>query len=99
MEAAMASRLVKLRRANLGLVAGSALALGLLPHAALAMSAVFTWAGIAPCEKVSPAFTLKDVPTGTQNLRFVLHDNDAPHFQHGGSTVIYDGPKVPQGPT
>ncbi len=85
------------RRVQLGLIACSALAMGLVPQTALAMSAAFTWAGIAPCEKVSPAFTLKDVPRDTQNLRFVLHDNDAPHFEHGGSTIVYEGPKVPQG--
>lgn len=85
------------RRVKLGLVAGPVLAFALVPQTASAMSAVFTWAGIAPCEKVSPAFTLKDVPRDTENLRFELRDNDAPHFEHGGSTVIYEGPKVPQG--
>lgn len=85
------------QRLKLGLIAASALLFTLAPHTASAMSAAFTWAGIAPCEKVSPAFTLKDVPAGTEKLSFVMHDRDAPHFQHGGSTILYAGPKVPSG--
>ncbi|MGB8278782.1 MAG: YbhB/YbcL family Raf kinase inhibitor-like protein [Methylovirgula sp.] len=69
----------------------------LVPHEALAMNASFSWAGIAPCKRVSPAFMIEDAPAGTKRLRFMLHDEDAPHFHHGGSTVAYTGPKVPQG--
>jgi phosphatidylethanolamine-binding protein (PEBP) family uncharacterized protein len=81
---------------------GSALALaagiiGLSSSFALSMSASFTWAGIAACEKVSPSFMLKDVPAGTQHLRFVMHDKDAPHFEHGGSTIAYAGLSVASG--
>lgn len=69
----------------------------LASHGALAMTASFSWRGIAPCAHVSPAFSFEDVPPGTRRLRFVMHDRDAPHFHHGGSTVIYSGPHIPQG--
>lgn len=81
----------------LSALALSVLVWGLAPNPAAAMSAAFTWAGIAPCEKVSPAFTLQDVPSGTERLRFTMHDKDAPHFQHGGSTIPFAGPKVASG--
>jgi len=68
-----------------------------LPHAALAMSASFSWHGIAPCVHVSPPFVLKDVPPKTARLRFVMHDKDAPHFHHGGSTIMYTGPQIAEG--
>lgn len=63
---------------------------------AFAMKASFSWAGIPACDKISPAFSISDAPPETKNLRFTLHDNDAPNFRHGGSTVIY-GAKVPKG--
>ncbi len=69
----------------------------LVPQAALAMSASFSWAGIAPCKRVSPAFVIEDAPPGTKRLRFMMHDQDAPHFHHGGSIVAYTGSNVLQG--
>lgn len=60
-------------------------------------TASFTWAGIAPCEKISPSFTLKAVPQGTERLRFTMHDQQAPHFPHAGSTIAYAGDKVAEG--
>lgn len=69
----------------------------LLPHAAAAMSASFSWQGIAPCVHVSPPFVLKDVPGKTARLRFVMHDRNAPHFHHGGSTIVYTGPQIARG--
>lgn len=81
-------------RAALGFAAALAC---LVPHEALAMNASFSWAGIAPCKRVSPAFVIEDAPAGTKRLRFMMHDEDAPHFHHGGSTVAYTGSKVPQG--
>ena len=69
----------------------------LAPHAALAMSASFSWAGIPACKTISPAFSVKDVPAGTKKLSFVMHDEQAPYFPHGGSTVNYAGATVPQG--
>lgn len=71
--------------------------LSLVSHAALAMSASFSWTGIAACQRVSPGFSVKDVPQGTKRLRFTLHDEQASHFYHGGSTVAYSGAIVPQG--
>ncbi len=71
---------------------GFALALAsLIPQEAFAMKASFSWAGIPACETISPAFTIADAPAGTKSLRFMLHDKDAPHFHHGGSTVAYSG--------
>jgi phosphatidylethanolamine-binding protein (PEBP) family uncharacterized protein len=64
---------------------------------AFGMNASFSWAGIPACEKISPAFTISDAPPDTKSLRFTLHDNDAPHFNHGGSKVAYGGRTVPQG--
>jgi hypothetical protein len=43
--------------------------------------------GHPPCQTISPAFTLHDVPPGTKQLRFVMHDEQAPSFRHGGSTI------------
>ncbi|HEY5225179.1 MAG TPA: phospholipid-binding protein [Methylovirgula sp.] len=57
----------------------------------------FSWHGIAPCVHVSPPFVLKDVPPKTARLRFVMHDKDAPHFHHGGSTIMYTGPQIAEG--
>jgi hypothetical protein len=27
---------------------------------------------------------------GTESLRFMMNDDDAPNFQHGGSTIPYN---------
>jgi len=70
----------------------------LVPSAALALSAAFTWKGIGACGGTSPAFTVRAVPKGTASLRFAMRDLDAPSFRHGGSTVAYDGKgRVAQG--
>ncbi|MHB8886527.1 MAG: YbhB/YbcL family Raf kinase inhibitor-like protein [Methylovirgula sp.] len=69
----------------------------LASHAALALQASFSWQGIAACQRVSPAFSVNDVPPGTKRLRFTLHDEQAPRFRHGGSSVAYSGAKIPQG--
>ena len=67
-------------------------------HDASAFSANFSWAGIRPCGGVSPAFTIHDAPKETESLHFIMSDKDAPHFQHGGSTVPYYGDgHVPEG--
>ncbi|HEY1736084.1 MAG TPA: phospholipid-binding protein [Methylovirgula sp.] len=79
------------------LIFGFALAVALVPQGAFAMKASFSWAGIPACDKISPAFTIADAPAGTKNLRFVMHDKDAPNFHHGGSTVVYAGGGVAQG--
>jgi hypothetical protein len=50
-------------------------------HAASAFSANFSWAGIRPCGRVSPAFTIHDAPKETASLHFMMSDKDAPHFQ------------------
>jgi len=54
-------------------------------------SAKFSWQGIPPCSTTSPAFTVSGVPRGTVALAFLMRDQDAPDFQHGGSTVPYAG--------
>jgi phosphatidylethanolamine-binding protein (PEBP) family uncharacterized protein len=67
-------------------------------HEAPAFSASFSWSGIKPCGRTSPAFTIHDAPKGTESLRFMMIDKDAPNFQHGGSTIPYnDNGRVPEG--
>jgi hypothetical protein len=67
-------------------------------HNASAFNASFSWSGISACGKASPAFTIHDAPNGTESLRFMMSDKDAPRFRHGGSTVRYDGSgHVPEG--
>ncbi len=61
---------------------------------ASAFSARFSWKGHPACSSVSPAFSISGAPPGTAALAFVLHDRDAPDFQHGGSTVPYTGKGV-----
>jgi phosphatidylethanolamine-binding protein (PEBP) family uncharacterized protein len=69
-----------------------------LQTSANAFSASFSWAGIPSCQAQSPAFTLHDVPPGTKQLRFIMHDEQVPSFRHGGSTVAYSGSDaVPKG--
>jgi phosphatidylethanolamine-binding protein (PEBP) family uncharacterized protein len=64
---------------------------------AQAFSARFSWAGIAACEAVSPAFDLSGVPAGTKKLRFTMTDLNVPSFHHGGATVDYQGGHVKKG--
>jgi phosphatidylethanolamine-binding protein (PEBP) family uncharacterized protein len=64
---------------------------------ASAMSASFSWAGIAACSATSPAFTVTGTPPGTANLRFVMRDQNVPTFNHGGGTVPLGGGKIAQG--
>lgn len=73
------------------------LSLGAMPGPASAFTASFSWAGIPACAKISPAFALSGVPSGTKRLRFSMTDLDVPTFHHGGSTVGYDGDTVKQG--
>ena len=76
------------------IAAGAALSSG----PALAFSATFSWKGVPACASVSPAFALSGVPKGTTALAFVMHDQQAPGFEHGGSTVAYrGGGMVPEG--
>ena len=39
----------------------------------------------------NPAFKLKDVPEGTQFIRFKMVDLDVPNYDHGGGVVKYTG--------
>jgi phosphatidylethanolamine-binding protein (PEBP) family uncharacterized protein len=67
-------------------------------HEASAFSASFSWSGIEACGRISPAFTIQDAPNGTESLRFIMNDKDAPNFRHGGSTVPYNASgHVPEG--
>jgi phosphatidylethanolamine-binding protein (PEBP) family uncharacterized protein len=83
-----------MRSAAIGIIL-AAIALG--PSPAFAMSASFSWAGVAACSGPSPAFTVTGAPAGTANLRFVMHDQNVPDFNHGGGTVPLAGGKVAQG--
>ena len=73
------------------LVAGSAF---VATTFAASFSARFSWKGVPACGSVSPAFSISGAPPGTAGLAFVMHDRDAPDFQHGGSTVPYAGQGV-----
>ena len=61
---------------------------------AASFSARFSWRGVPACGSVSPAFSISGAPPGTVALSFVMHDRDAPDFQHGGSTVPYAGQRA-----
>jgi len=74
-----------------------ALAMAAAPATASAFSARFSWAGIAACERISPAFELAGVPAGSKRLRFEMKDLDVPGFHHGGSAIAYEGDTVKQG--
>jgi phosphatidylethanolamine-binding protein (PEBP) family uncharacterized protein len=62
-------------------------------HEASAFSANFSWSGISACGKTSPAFTIRDAPKGTESLRFVMSDKDAPPE----GEINYIGPCPPSG--
>jgi phosphatidylethanolamine-binding protein (PEBP) family uncharacterized protein len=62
-----------------------------------AMSASFSWNGVAACSGASPAFTITQAPKGTTNLRLAMRDQNAPDYNHGGGTVAFSGSGVPQG--
>ncbi len=73
-----------------------------LPAQAFELS--FSWGPLKSCTSgrpntvASPEFRLKDVPEGTQFIRFKLVDRNAPQFNHGGGTVAWNGGKtVPAG--
>jgi phosphatidylethanolamine-binding protein (PEBP) family uncharacterized protein len=77
------------RIAGCGVAAGLWLTALMTPAAAFTVK--FSWSGIPACSNQSPAFTIIGAPTGTSALSFTLHDQDAPDFVHGGSTVPYAG--------
>jgi len=84
-------------KVSLFVLAAATVIAAFAPVKASAFTASYSWAGVAACQKISPAFTLSAVPTGTRRLRFVMTDLDMPSFHHGGGIVIYDGENVPQG--
>jgi phosphatidylethanolamine-binding protein (PEBP) family uncharacterized protein len=79
------------------LVPIGALAVTVLPAQADTLSVRFSWAGIPACAAISPAFELGGVPVGTKRLRFTMIDLYALTFDHGGSTITYDGDGVSKG--
>ena len=60
-------------------------------------SASFEWGKIKRCTtgypgKVpNPIFTLHGVPAETVRLKFRMQDLNAPSYQHGGGTIVWDG--------
>jgi len=85
-------------RSSLSLLAAvAALTMLAMPGRASAFTLNFSWAGIPACQRISPAFTLSDVPSGTKRLRFNMTDLDVPGFHHGGSVIAYEGDAVKQG--
>ena len=75
------------------------LALLTLPGAALAQdfSFDFDWGDIPLCTTGNPGsvpnpiFRLKNVPDGTEQIKFSMKDLDAPRYQHGGGKVAWNG--------
>jgi phosphatidylethanolamine-binding protein (PEBP) family uncharacterized protein len=73
----------------------AALACALLPGAALAdFSIAFSgWGNIPVCTSGrpntvgNPAFTVRDVPAGTETIEFRLTDLDVPSYNHGGARL------------
>lgn len=70
----------------------------------------FTWDLTEGCRNVkSPPFTVNNVPLGTKFLRFDMYDRNRraynpgggtgfrSPFQHGGSTIAYDGAEIAHG--
>jgi len=57
----------------------------------------FSWAGIPACASISPPFELRVVPIDTKQLRFTMTDLNVPTFNHGGSTIAYNGSTVGRG--
>lgn len=51
----------------------------------------FSWEGTSACGSRSPAFTVANVPPGTDVLSFRMVDLDVPGFSHGGGQVAYKG--------
>ena len=79
-----------------------AMTFSLLATPAAAFDFSFDWSGLKSCTNgrpnvvANPAFTLKDVPSGTKYIRFKLKDRDVPSYNHGGGVVAYKGQKVIQ---
>jgi len=86
-----------MRALPFALVPICALAVTVLPAQADTLSVRFSWAGIPACVAISPAFELGGVPVGTKRLRFTMTDLYVLTFQHGGSTITYDGDSVNKG--
>ncbi|MBF9048579.1 phospholipid-binding protein [Roseobacter sp. HKCCD9010] len=83
----------------------SVLALALSATAALAEFRLsFEWGDIPLCTTGrpntvgNPAFTLRDVPAGTETIEFRLVDLDVPSYNHGGGRLRISGSgTVPEG--
>jgi phosphatidylethanolamine-binding protein (PEBP) family uncharacterized protein len=83
------------------------IALGFFLAASPAMAEfkiTFDWGDIPLCTSGmpnrvgSPAFVVKDLPTGTTQIQFRLKDLDAPSYNHGGGKVkIAKDGKLPFG--
>ncbi len=69
----------------------------LMSQSVFAFSINFNWGNIALCTSGNPFiidnpnFVLKDVPAGTQKIRFKMVDLNAPSYNHGGGTITYSG--------
>lgn len=71
--------------------------LAIAPTLGSAFEIGFEWGGLKLCTSgnpntvTNPKFTLKDVPAGTEYIRFRLVDRNVPSYNHGGGTVKWDG--------
>lgn len=86
------------------LVSLAFLALVLTAAPAAAFEISFTWDGLKRCTTgdpntvPNPVFALKNVPAGTQFIRFKLVDKNAAGYNHGGGIVAWKGEaEVPAG--
>jgi phosphatidylethanolamine-binding protein (PEBP) family uncharacterized protein len=78
-------------------IAVLSLSLCLVTLPATAFDLSFAWGPLKSCTNgrpntvASPQFTLKDVPEGTQFIRFKMVDKNRPSVNHGGGTVAWAG--------
>ncbi len=69
----------------------------LAASAAHAFSIEFDWSGLKHCTNgnpntvPSPTFKVRDVPEGTQFIRFKLVDTNVPNYNHGSGVVAWNG--------
>jgi hypothetical protein len=82
---------------RLSIVIASALTLS---TPASAFEIAFEWGPLKRCTSgnpntvENPRFVLREVPEGTQFIRFRLKDRNVPSYNHGGGVVAYSGQEV-----
>jgi len=65
---------------------------------AVRLTVDFGWMASDRCATQSPAFSVGNIPTGTETLDFRMVDLDVPTYHHGGGRVAHDGSgPIPRG--